>query len=255
MIGGSEAWDPVNSPQMVNIDLDHNLFMNLWNRCPLYSNIQSGQFINNIVYNWGWYASSFSGQNHGGGMVDFIGNFYRRGPTFKGVGAMAYRNTPVSKAEIITHDNPDICIRGNKGPNQPDPQADNWGMMERLEQIWVPADVPPGRARADPAGPAISHQRAARGRDRAGGACRCRRQSATGRAGRVGSQPRQCDGRPAGLIQRKSSWPTRSPAVNHSNWLSTKTPDAERHASAVCGAKANQDRSALLQRRPYDGAP
>jgi len=147
LIKGGEAWDPVHSPRMVNIDLDHNLFMNLWNRCPLYQNIQSGQFINNIVYNWGWYGSSFSGQDEGGGIVDFIGNFYRRGPSFKGVGALAYRDTPVSKAEIITHDNPNICIRGNKGPNQSDPQADNWGMMERLEQIWVPAGAPPGRAR------------------------------------------------------------------------------------------------------------
>lgn len=60
------------SDAMTDIDFHHNLVANSSHRNPLVKN-KTFRFVNNIVYNWSFYAS----QVGGGGQVDFINNLYK----------------------------------------------------------------------------------------------------------------------------------------------------------------------------------
>ena len=106
---------------MVNIDLHHNLFIHNQNRNPLIMN-QSSRVVNNLVYNWEWWAAGFSS----GVQIDLIGNIFKKGPNSDA------RRHEISWWEDYTEGpggNPSIYIRGNKGPYQPNPDADNWPMI------------------------------------------------------------------------------------------------------------------------------
>ena len=106
---------------MVDIDVHHNLFMHNQNRNPLIMS-QSSRVVNNIVYNWEWWAAGFSS----GVQIDLIGNIFKRGPDSDS------RRHEITWWQDYTEGpggNPSIYVRGNKGPYQPNPDADNWPMI------------------------------------------------------------------------------------------------------------------------------
>lgn len=150
------GWDPRLSPQMRDVDVHHNLFMHNMNRNPKIKAMNC-QSINNIAYNWSWWAAAFAG----GVEIDLIGNLFKRGPGFAGVGVLHNYGYRVSPAEILWRSDyttgppgrdPSIHLRDNQGDTQPDPAADNWTMMEEVKPEWVPTKRTPARtfARATP---------------------------------------------------------------------------------------------------------
>src|SRR5580658_3534408 len=62
------------SPYEVNIDFHHNLLANVHHRIPENSN-GSTRWINNVIFNWGWYANEWLGAE----IIDAINNKYVTG--------------------------------------------------------------------------------------------------------------------------------------------------------------------------------
>jgi hypothetical protein len=148
LIGGA-GWDPVLSPRMVNIDVHHNLFLHNLNRNPKIKCMNS-QSINNIAYDWNWWAAAFAG----GIEIDLIGNLFKRGPNYIGdnvehcCGFLATPREFLWRADYTTGPpdrDPSIHIRHNVGPTNPDPAADNWSMIEEMKSGWVRTERAPSR--------------------------------------------------------------------------------------------------------------
>jgi uncharacterized protein YjdB len=100
-------------------DFHHNLLVNIGHRLPLY-NTRSGRWVNNIVYNWQFYALL----TQGGVKMDIIGNRY----------VPANLNSGNTNHEFDFNNNqsdddphnsnpgpPSIYLSGNIGPHQSDP--------------------------------------------------------------------------------------------------------------------------------------
>ena len=112
---------------MKDISLHHNLFASNHHRNPMLK-IREVKFINNLVYNWDYFATAVTG----GVRLDLIGNKYKPGPE-----TTAYRFQELivkSQAEIAdgstgVDGEAEIFIRGNVGPRQLDASADNWAMV------------------------------------------------------------------------------------------------------------------------------
>jgi hypothetical protein len=107
-----------------DIDFHHNLFANMNHRIPESTNFSS-RWTNNIVFNWGYYASAWLGAMH----VDEIRNKYVAGNL----------NSNAQHKEIhFTTDspplpgNPSVYLSGNIGPNQPDPNGDQSVMANQI---------------------------------------------------------------------------------------------------------------------------
>jgi hypothetical protein len=107
-----------------DIDFHHNMFANMNHRIPEDTNY-STRWTNNIVFNWGYYASAWLGAMH----VDEIGNKYVAGNL----------NSNAQHKEIhFTTDspplpgNPSIYLSGNIGPNQSDPNGDQYAMANQI---------------------------------------------------------------------------------------------------------------------------
>jgi hypothetical protein len=71
---GTRANSNCLSPYEVNIDFHHNLLANVHHRIPENSN-GSTRWINNIIFNWGWYANEWLGAE----IIDAINNKYVTG--------------------------------------------------------------------------------------------------------------------------------------------------------------------------------
>ncbi|MBI3668691.1 MAG: hypothetical protein HY237_02765 [Acidobacteria bacterium] len=113
--------------QMNEIDAHHNLMMNFDHRLPLVQGTPNIRYINNVTYNWAYYA----GQWLGDGSWDIIGNLFKPGPMTRGLTA--------HEIQLSEKGAPDQCcappsayIAGNKGPHLSDPAADNWTMVARV---------------------------------------------------------------------------------------------------------------------------
>jgi hypothetical protein len=115
---------PCFSASEKDIDFHHNIFANMSHRIPESTNY-STRWINNIVYNWQYYASEWLGAMH----VDEIGNKYVAGNL----------NPAAQKHEIhFTTDspplpgNPSVYLHGNIGPNQSDPNGNQYNMAAQI---------------------------------------------------------------------------------------------------------------------------
>ncbi len=99
-----------------DIDFHHNMFANMNHRIPESTNYSS-RWTNNIVFNWGYYASAWLGAMH----VDEIGNKYVAGNL---------NSNAQNKEMHFTSDspplpgNPSVYLSGNIGPNQSNPNGD-----------------------------------------------------------------------------------------------------------------------------------
>lgn len=115
---------------MNDIDFHHNLLMNSSHRNPLIKN-KSSRFVNNIVYNWRYYATTVGT----GVQADIIGNLYRTGPLNKGNSSHKYEIEafPVSQfIDMMPSGDLSLYVTGNIGPNNSDPGADNWIMVTEI---------------------------------------------------------------------------------------------------------------------------
>jgi pectate lyase len=118
------ASSPCFSAGEHDIDFHHNLFADMNHRIPENTNY-STRWVNNIVFNWGYYASAWLGAMH----VDEIGNKYVPGNL----------NSQAQKYEIhFTANNPplpgnpSVYLSGNVGPNQPDPNGNQYAMANEI---------------------------------------------------------------------------------------------------------------------------
>ncbi len=127
--GGSGAsnTDPVNSA-FHDDDYHHNFWSNCSHRL-----LETGQatmrYVNNIHYNWSYFASGFYG---GPSRFDVIGNLYEAGP-------LTSRAQPY---EIHLYDGagaypgftgtPSTYMLGNRGPSQPNSTGNQWAMVARI---------------------------------------------------------------------------------------------------------------------------
>lgn len=133
IIGGNT---PAVEDKMQNISVHHNYFAHNRNRNPLMK-CKKGEIINNLVYNWEWWATGIAG----GIIVDIIGNKYVKG-----------HNSSPDRGEICwlesTYDasgvnwgpngDPSIFFDQNIGPNNSEPDSSDfaWGVMTERTHLW-----------------------------------------------------------------------------------------------------------------------
>ena len=105
-----------------NDDFHHNMLVNIGHRLPLY-NTKSGRWVNNVVYNWVFYALL----TQGGVKLDIINNKYVAGNLNVG-----NNNHEFDFNNSQSTDDPDGSmpgppspyVSGNVGPNQSNPAGD-----------------------------------------------------------------------------------------------------------------------------------
>jgi hypothetical protein len=108
-----------------DIDFHHNLFANMNHRIPENVNY-STRWTNNIVFNWGYYASAWLGAMH----VDEIGNKY--------VAGNLNSNAQHKEMHFTTNSaplpgNPSVYLSGNIGPNQSNPNGDQSVLANEID--------------------------------------------------------------------------------------------------------------------------
>jgi len=108
-----------------DIDFHHNLFANIGHRIPESTNY-STRFVNNVVFNWDYYASEWLGAM----TVDEIGNKYVAGNLNSGAQAHEIHFTSISPS---LPGNPSAYLSGNIGPNQSDPSGDQYLMAAQID--------------------------------------------------------------------------------------------------------------------------
>ncbi len=141
LVGGSK-----DNAEIENILIHNNLFMSCKNRMPELK-CRSAKLINNIIYNWGWWATGI----HGGVSADIIANKYVRGPsTYSWPETDPEANYPIwlrtdwAGPEYGPKGNASLYITDNVGPNHKDPKTDNWSMIVKAP-VWVVANERPDR--------------------------------------------------------------------------------------------------------------
>lgn len=117
----------VNSEDMVNIAVHHNLFMSNSHRNPLIK-VGSARVINNLAYNFKNWSLGFGG----GTRIDIYGNQAKAGPvSTTSISHMLYRQqSEPPNIAIGPEGDPSIFIDDNLDWNITDSLTDNWSMME-----------------------------------------------------------------------------------------------------------------------------
>jgi hypothetical protein len=106
---------------VTNIDYHHNFFADTGHRLPLF-NVKSGRWVNNIVYNWDWYAGLWQGAT----TPDIIGNKYVAGNMNSGDNgghphALEFTSTQsTDDTSQSMQGAPSVFLSGNSGPQGSD---------------------------------------------------------------------------------------------------------------------------------------
>ncbi len=108
-----------------DIDFHHNFFADHSHRLPETTH-KSMRWVNNIVYNWSFYASATLGAQ----ASDFIGNLYKPGPLTSG--AQKHELHFSDMANGWDNGAPSVYLLGNKGPNQWFVSGDQWAMTSKI---------------------------------------------------------------------------------------------------------------------------
>jgi pectate lyase len=116
-----------------NIDFHNNLMGHSRHRNPLLKH-GSGRFVNNIVYNWTYWASRTSGGVYG----DFISNLYKPGPSEKTSSSSKFELVFVGweghSIESRPNRDPSLHVTGNRGfMSGMSPNTDNWMYTRRAD--------------------------------------------------------------------------------------------------------------------------
>ena len=106
-----------NPDDIKGIAIHHNYFAHFSNRMPLIK-IKEAKVVNNIIYNWQWWATSV----YGNSFTDIIGNMYKKGPLNVNNAAkdleFDFRRSYDGGAHGPLGD-PQIYLSGNRGPSNP----------------------------------------------------------------------------------------------------------------------------------------
>lgn len=92
--------------------------------------VASFRFINNIVYNGGWQT-----QIEGGIHADIVRNKYKKGANYSGRAELMLNVENQNPTDCYIHGvnrDPSIYFSGNIVPNNTDPTANNWGLMDEI---------------------------------------------------------------------------------------------------------------------------
>jgi pectate lyase len=116
--------NPCFSSLETDIDFHHNMFVNISHRIPETDN-KSVRWVNNLTFNWAFYA--FVGL--GGEALDIIGNKWVRGNLNEYSQAHEIHVTEKSP-EVLG--NPSVFVSGNVGPNQSNPNGDQYLMVSHI---------------------------------------------------------------------------------------------------------------------------
>jgi pectate lyase len=116
--------NPCFSSLETDIDFHHNMFVNISHRIPETDN-RSVRWVNNLTFNWAFYA--FAGL--GGEALDIVGNKWVRGNLNASSQAHEIHVTENSP-EVLG--NPSVFVSGNLGPNQSDPNGDQYLMVSHI---------------------------------------------------------------------------------------------------------------------------
>ena len=116
--------------KMFDIDLIRNYLVNSNHRNPA-TDVETGRFINNVIYN-----GSIGGIFRSGTKHDIIGNLYKMGP----IGFSSSRRFDISTYgaddwdhELAVRQDPQLYVAGNKGRwYVTDPDGDNWPMVRHM---------------------------------------------------------------------------------------------------------------------------
>jgi hypothetical protein len=111
------------------ISLHHNLYAHNDERNPklkgdpeyLAGRTAIFDFVNNVIYNWGNYATAVAGS----AKANVVGNYYKLGPD-------SYGYTSLGNGEVILWQRErrrSLFIQGNVGPSCPEGCADDWDMV------------------------------------------------------------------------------------------------------------------------------
>ena len=103
--------DPTNSAASVNNDFHHNLLVNIDHRIPEYNN-GSLRWINNITYNYSWYAV----EGLGGTQSDVIGNIWDCNNMCPSQNYPIHASEGVGNSEGDIPAHPSFYVAGNIGP-------------------------------------------------------------------------------------------------------------------------------------------
>jgi hypothetical protein len=120
-----------------NATAHHNLIAHCNARNPQFSKMTEGEAINNVIYNWG----NFATEVQAGSKVNLIGNFYKPGKNWarsmKGV-RVEGQETRLGRAKVY--------LRGNIGPGRETDDQDEWmvAMGESSAQSPEPVVEPSG---------------------------------------------------------------------------------------------------------------
>jgi pectate lyase len=117
------------------VSVHHNLFVHNQDRSPLLKGDTEAEVINNVVYNWRWYATGLTDlEGSGPQRADIIGNTYLPGPQTKnrfGIGLLK-----TVKAGSAVH------LRGNVGPGRERDEGDEWLAAVNRAAVTPRADAP-----------------------------------------------------------------------------------------------------------------
>jgi pectate lyase len=115
---------PTIADASTDIDFHHNLFTSADHRTPLHT-VRSGRLVNNIIYNWNYYALRTKGSK------DIIGNYFKPGPMNHSPGHEI--QTWTTSESNSTSFAPSLYVSGNAGPhNGYNPSTDNWSTLTAL---------------------------------------------------------------------------------------------------------------------------
>jgi pectate lyase len=115
---------PTIADNSTDIDFHHNLFTSADHRTPLHT-VRSGRLVNNIIFNWNYYALRTKGSK------DIIGNYFKPGSMNHSPGheIQAWTTAEANSTSFA----PSLYLSGNAGPhNSYNPATNNWSTMTAL---------------------------------------------------------------------------------------------------------------------------
>jgi pectate lyase len=124
---GTANTDPVNTA-FHDDDYHHNFFSDCSHRV-LSTTQATMHYVNNIHYNWSYFASGFYG---GPSSLDIIGNLYKAGPLTSGAQPYEIHLYDGAGAYPGFTGTPSTYMLGNKGPSQPNSTGDQWAMAAQI---------------------------------------------------------------------------------------------------------------------------